>query len=255
MRKQSARAPLVTLVIGGLLLGGCATSNTAAPAVAPATAAVITPAATPTVKAAPSGGAAVTSTTAPTTAPAAAPTDTAVSPAQEASPTAVATAEQPAAPETNPAGDIPDTQVFVRYTSPAGGYTLEVPEGWARTTDGAGVRFVDKLDGVQVALTGAAAAPTAATVRAGAAAALERSGRAVKVNKVRDVKLPAGPAVLIEYSSNSEPDPVTGKQVRLEDNAYLFFRGGNLATLTLWAPLGADNVDQWLQMARSFRWR
>ena len=60
--------------------------------------------------------------------------------------------------------------------------------------------------------------------------------------------------MLLAYTSNGEPDAVTGKQVRLEDNSYLFFKDGHVATLTLWAPLGADNVDQWGQIARSFRW-
>ena len=63
--------------------------------------------------------------------------------------------KQPLAPETSPAGDIPDNQVFVAYASPNGGYQLQVPEGWARTDQGTDVRFVSKLDGVQVAVTNA----------------------------------------------------------------------------------------------------
>jgi hypothetical protein len=185
------------------------------------------------------------------------PSPTATGPATGASPAAAApvAAEQPVAPETNPAGDIPDNQVFVTFSSPSGGYSLQVPEGWARTDNGADVRFVNKLDGVQVAITSASAAPTAASARAAQATDLQRSGRAVQVTNVQDVQLPAGPAVFVEYTSNSEPDPVTNKQVRLENNAYLFYKDGKLATLTLWAPLGADNVDQWQLMAQSFRWQ
>jgi hypothetical protein len=143
----------------------------------------------------------------------------------------------------------------VLFASPSGGYLLQVPEGWARTDNGADVRFVSKLDGVQVAITSASTAPTAASVQASQVADLQRSGRAVQVNKVQDVQLPSGSAVLVDYSSNSDPDPVTGKQVRLEDNAYLFYKDGKLATLVVWAPQGADNVDQWQQMAQSFRWQ
>jgi len=162
--------------------------------------------------------------------------------------------EKPVAPEKNPPGDIPDTQVFVAYRSADGQYQLEVPEGWARSTQGADVSFVDKLDGIRVAITPAPAAPTAASARTNEVATLLKSGRAVQVDKVQDVQLPAGAAVLVEYSSNSDPDPVTNKQVRLENNMYLFFQNGKLATLTLWAPLGADNVDQWQRIAQSFRW-
>ena len=34
--------------------------------------------------------------------------------------------------EVNPPGDIPDNQAFVPYTSSSGGYTISMPEGWAR---------------------------------------------------------------------------------------------------------------------------
>jgi len=175
------------------------------------------------------------------------------SPASTTGPRSPAT-EQPLAPETNPAGDIPDNQVFVAYTSPTGGYQLQVPEGWARTDQGTDVRFVSKLDGVQVALTSATSTPTAAGVQANPGY-VQSFGRAVQVIKMQDVQLPAGPAVLVDFASNSDPDPVTGKQVRLENNTYLISKNGKLATLTLWAPQGADNVDQWQQMAQSFSWQ
>ncbi len=162
--------------------------------------------------------------------------------------------ETPVAPEKNPPGDIPDSQVFITYRSTAGQYQLEVPEGWARSTQGAEVSFIDKLDGIKLSITQASAAPTAASARTNEVAALLKSGRAVQVDNVQDVQLPAGAAVLVAYSSNSDPDPVTGKQIRLENNMYLYFQGGKLATLTLWAPLGADNVDQWQRISQSFRW-
>ncbi|MGI8553185.1 MAG: hypothetical protein ACR2PL_20720 [Dehalococcoidia bacterium] len=174
--------------------------------------------------------------------------------AAQSSPASAGGVENAAAAEKNPSGDIPDTQAFVPYRSTEGGYQLDVPEGWARTTNGAGVRFTAKLDGAAVTLSNAAAAPTAASARSNEVAALQRSARAVQVTKIQDVQLPAGSSVLVEYSSNSEPDPVTGKQVRLENNSYLFFKNGKLATLQLWAPLGADNVDQWQRMAHSFGW-
>jgi hypothetical protein len=47
---------------------------------------------------------------------------------------------------------------------------------------------------------------------------------------------------------------VTNKAIRLENERYFFWKGGKLATLTLSAPYGADNADQWLLMAKSFRW-
>lgn len=163
--------------------------------------------------------------------------------------------ETAVAPETNPPGDIPDTQQFVKYTSAAGGYELDVPEGWARTENGSDVSFVNKIDGVRVAVTSAASAPTAATARATEAKQITAQGHAVAITSVADANLPAGKAVVIKYTSNSEPNAVTNRQIRLENEAYLYYKNGKLATLTLWAPKGADNVDQWNRMSKSFRWR
>lgn len=161
--------------------------------------------------------------------------------------------QQAVAPEQNPTGDIPDTQAFVSYKS-TGNYQLEVPEGWARQANQADVSFVEKLDGVQVTVSNATATPTAQSIKADQVPALEKSNQAVKINSVKDVQLQGGKAVLIDYTSNSQPDAVTGKQVRLENNSYLFYKNGKLATLRLYAPQGADNVDQWQRMSNSFRW-
>ncbi|WP_206615467.1 hypothetical protein [Solirhodobacter olei] len=166
-----------------------------------------------------------------------------------------AQAEKAVAPERNPPGDIPDTQVFITYHSAAGGYSLKVPEGWARREAGADVQFAAKLDAVAVNVEPTATAPTVAWVKSAYVPAMIKAGRAVKVSAVSAVHLPGGNAVRIAYAVNSEPNPVTSKQVRLEANRYLFFKGGKRAALDLTAPYGSDNVDQWRLMSRSFRWR
>lgn len=165
-----------------------------------------------------------------------------------------AQAEKAVTPEKNPPGDIPDTQVFITYRS-AAGYALKVPEGWARSENGPNVRFVDKLDAVQVTVMQAPPKADLAWVRDNYIPALEKRGRAVKLGKVSLETLPGGRAFRIAYADNSEPNAVTGKQVRLEHNLYLFERGGKLAALNLSAPYGADNVDQWRLMSRSFGWQ
>ena len=175
-------------------------------------------------------------------------------PAQSAT-ASIATPEQPVAPEQNPVGDIPDTQAFVTYTASSGGYALDVPEGWARSTDAANVRFESKLDGLAVTITSVAAAPTVQGVRDHEVAALIAAGRAMTVTSIDTANLPGGSAILVKSTANSNPDPVTNKQVRLEQNIYLFYHAGTLATLTLWAPQGADNVDQWDRIAKSLHWK
>jgi hypothetical protein len=163
--------------------------------------------------------------------------------------------EQPVPTSTNAqSSDIPDTQVFVTYMSPSGGYHLEFPEGWARTTQGDDVSFVNNLNAMQVMLSAASTAPTANSVQKNEASTLQRTGRAVRDIQVKDVQLPHGAAVLMTYTANSDPNAVTGKQVRLELHRYYFFHQGKIAALTLSAPFGADNVDQWARIAQSFQW-
>jgi hypothetical protein len=151
-------------------------------------------------------------------------------------------------------GDIPDTQAFVTYHSTQDGYSVEVPEGWSQMTLPNGVRFVNQFNSVQIQLSQAQSAPTVASSRAADATTLQQSGDTVKDIKVQSTQLVDGPAVLLTYSSNSAANSVTGKQTRLENNRYLLFHNGKLATLTLSAPIGADNVDQWARISRSFRW-
>ena len=52
------------------------------------------------------------------------------------------------------------------------------------------------------------------------------------------MKLPAGNAVRISYGSNSEPNPVTNKAIRLENDRYYFWKDGKLVSLDLSAPCG-----------------
>jgi len=72
--------------------------------------------------------------------------------------------------------------------------------------------------------------------------------------EVKALDLPAGKAVRIRYRANSAPDPVTGKKVRLEIDRYELFKDGKVATISLSAPAGSDNVDVWAQISSSFKW-
>ncbi|MHB1652159.1 MAG: hypothetical protein ACYCVD_06725 [Desulfitobacteriaceae bacterium] len=157
-------------------------------------------------------------------------------------------------PEKNPVGDIPDSQAFIRYSSAVGGYSLEVPEGWARTEQGTEASFINKFNGVRVTIGATSAQPDAQSIQTNQVATLIKTGRAVQVANVKNINLPGGHAVLVSFSSNSDPNSVTGKQIRLENSSYYFYKNGKLATVTVWAPLGSDNVDQWKRISESFRW-
>jgi hypothetical protein len=158
------------------------------------------------------------------------------------------------APESNPIGDIPDNQVYVPYRAPDGSFSLDVPEGWARSELPDGVSFTDKLNTVSVRELTGRPQPTPDTVRSDELAAIASSGRNVTLGKVETVTLPAGQTVHATFSEDSPPDPVTGRVVRDDAELFVFWRNGTEVLLTLSGPHGADNVDPWKKISASFRW-
>ncbi|MDX3746476.1 hypothetical protein PV734_07730 [Streptomyces sp. AK08-02] len=163
----------------------------------------------------------------------------------------------PAPTESNPPGDIPDNQVFVPY-QPSGtftGFTVKVPEGWARTDKGGATVFTDKLNSVTITTATASATPTVASVNNTVVPQL--SGQVTKFAspKVSQVTRTAGPVILLTYQGDSARDPVTGKVVRDAFERYAFYRQGHEVDLTLSGPVNADNVDPWRTVSDSFAWR
>ena len=153
-------------------------------------------------------------------------------------------AERPLKPEKNPPGDIPDNQVFIDYVSPLG-FSLKVPEGWARQDLPDGASFADKYGRITVTQTADPKMPTVEAAKQTLVPDLQKMLHAVTVSAVKPVKLPAGAALIVSYGSNSDPNPVTNKAVRLENDRYYFWKDGKLAAVTFSAPAGADNADQW----------
>lgn len=162
--------------------------------------------------------------------------------------------ERPIAPEKNPPGDISDNQVFIDYNSPLG-FIIKVPEGWVRRQTSDGVTFSDKYNTITLAVSKHADPLTVTSAKQNDIGELEKAGRAVRISGVKSVKLPSGSAVVVSYGSNSEANPVTDKAIRLENERYFFWKNGKLVTLTMSAPFGADNADQWNLMAKSFQWQ
>lgn len=158
-----------------------------------------------------------------------------------------------ASPEVNSAGDIPDSQVFVTYRS-SQGYAIKVPEGWVRSEQPGSVRFSDKYNAVRIDVSAQPTAPSVVEVRTDLAAAQKRQSKAFEIVDVRSTALPAGKAVIARLRAESQPNSVTGKAIRLDTENIHLWRAGQQAVITLSAPAGADNVDQWRLMANSFAW-
>ena len=163
-------------------------------------------------------------------------------------------APSPAVTESNPPGDIPDNQAFVTYRAVSGHYTVEVPEGWARTTSGDSASFTDKLNGITAGETAASSAPTVASATATQVPALASSVPKFELVKVATFTRAGGSGILITYLADSPANPVTGKVVRDAVECFLFWKSGQLVTVSLSGPQSADNVDPWAKVSGSFRW-
>src|SRR5947209_8838974 len=161
----------------------------------------------------------------------------------------------PKAPETkNPPGDIPDTQAYVRYTVPASGFSVKVPEGRSQQRSGGAVVFTDKLNTIRLESRPASAALTVAAARRTEVAQLQRTVKGFQPGTVSQVARTAGPAVRITYFAQAPVNPVTGKSGTDAVERYVFFHRGRNAVVTVSGPKGADNVDPWRLVTDSLRW-
>jgi len=147
------------------------------------------------------------------------------------------------------AGDIPDNQVFLVFTNRTAGYSMKYPEGWARQGSADQVTFRDKNNIVRI-VVGRGAAPTQAAVRAD----VMQLGRARVDSQPQAMTIARRPAFKVVYSTESAPNAVTGKRVKLVVDRYYLWKGGRRAVVDLGTPVGVDNVDAYRMMIESFRW-
>jgi hypothetical protein len=146
--------------------------------------------------------------------------------------------------------------VFLSLKNSHAGYSMKYPEGW--TIQGSGtdaVTISDKNNLVRVVVAHAPA-PTTASVSS-AFAALRSSNPTLMFTPPRSFSLPASStAVKAVYTTQSAPNPVTGKRVILIVDRYVLKgRGGRVATVDLGTPKGVDNVDAYRMMIQSFTWK
>ena len=159
----------------------------------------------------------------------------------------------PNAPEVVAPGDIPDNQVFVTYRDASGIFSVDVPEGWARSVVGATVSFTDKYNSIEISSVAASAAPTEASLRATGLVDVT-SDPTFALDNVTTVQRKGGSGLLATYTIGSAPNDVTGKKALLAVERYVFFHSGTSVVLTLSGAQGADNVDPWRTVTDSLTW-
>jgi hypothetical protein len=151
------------------------------------------------------------------------------------------------------AGDIPDNQVFLIFRNSAASYSIKYPEGWAQRGAAGRVTFQDKNNLVRIEIAkGSDATVGRATAEI---ARLKRQTPSLRFDT--PVKTTAGgmPVVKVVYSTESAPNPVTGKRVKLVVDRYYIAGTGKHAVVDLGTPQGVDNVDAYKLMIESFQWK
>jgi hypothetical protein len=150
-------------------------------------------------------------------------------------------------------GDIPDSQNFLTLKTQHLRFSMIYPEGWTVQEGSSGVSITGKNNLVRIALS-QGAAPTTAAVQE-QLAALKRTTPALSTGTVKTITLKSGLAVKATYTTQSAPNPVTGKQVTLMVDRYALSHGGRVAIVELGTPTGVDNVDAYKRMIESFKWQ
>jgi hypothetical protein len=194
------------------------------------------------------GSSATSSSSTPTSNGAAAGSSTPAAGSSSSAPGALAADATSAA-----TGDIPDNQVFLVLANKAAGYSIKYPEGWTQSGSGRDVTFHDKNNVVHV-LIASGAAPTPASVSA-QLKALQTSNPTLTFRPPQIVHLGSLTAVKAIYDTESTPNPVTGKRVKLIVDRYAFASGSRVAAVDLGTPVGVDNIDAYRKMIESFRWQ
>jgi hypothetical protein len=149
-------------------------------------------------------------------------------------------------------GDIPDTQNFLTLTASRLRISMLYPEGWTVQEAASRVSITEKNNLVGISLS-RGGAPTVASVQS-QLTALKRSTPALTAGTARAISLKSGPAFKATYTTQSAPNPVTGKQVTLTVDRYVLAHGGRVAVVDLGTPVGVDNVDAYKRMIESFKW-
>jgi hypothetical protein len=149
-------------------------------------------------------------------------------------------------------GDIPDNQSFLTFRDTRAGFSMRYPEGWAQNGSGRDVTFQDKNNVVRIKIA-SEGQPTPARVTS-EVRKLAAASPTLKAGAPKQVTIQGKRMIKVTYTTQSAPNPVTGKPVKVMVDRYEVPRGGKVAVVELSTPQGVDNVDAYRMMIGSFTW-
>ena len=128
---------------------------------------------------------------------------------------------------------------------------MKYPEGWAQSGSGPSATFSETRT-----TSSASSSGTGPLRRRRRFARPCAEGRRGSGAPRRSTVSRRAAAIKVVYTTESAPNPVTGKRVTLVvDRYYLCARRARRAVVDLGTPQGVDNVDAYRLMIESFRWR
>jgi hypothetical protein len=134
-------------------------------------------------------------------------------------------------------------------------YSIQYVEGWTQEQfANNGVRFADKDSFVTVTMQSLPSGSMTDYAHGQGTTTTSGEFRQFANGHVKAVTLPAGEAGLLTFEALSMPNAVTGKTTMLAFNRYYIRGAHSMAVLTQATPLGVDNVDGFLLIAKSFAW-
>ena len=146
--------------------------------------------------------------------------------------------------------------MFLVLRNAHGGYSMKYPEGWTIQGSGSDKLTISDKNNLARVVIARGPAPSPASVAA-ALAAVKKSSPTLTFTAPHKFALPASSAaVKAVYTTESAPNAVTGKRVKLIVDRYVLPRSeGQVATVDLGTPVGVDNVDAYRMMIQSFTWK
>jgi len=132
---------------------------------------------------------------------------------------------------------------------------VSVPEGWARTEEGASTVFTDKLNTVRIQTQPRPAPATIDSIRTTELPGIKAATDGFQLGTVSAAPRKPGEVVVVTYRGSAPANPVTGKTFDADFERYAYWHAGQEVILTLSGPVGADNVDPWRIITDSLAWQ
>lgn len=149
----------------------------------------------------------------------------------------------------HPIGTKPD---LVGFAPSSHAFAMKVPRGWIRTTAADATVFTNELDRLSIEQIPYGSPSSEASFRSEELPTLRRLTPGFRLRSISTARLPAGPAILVQYTETAT-DPASGTPVIRDVQRYELWHADQRMVLTVASPPGRPGP--WRAVLDSFQWR